>query len=30
MRDNGGAHRLYERMGLRSYRESLVRVVSRY
>jgi ribosomal protein S18 acetylase RimI-like enzyme len=28
MRDNAGAHRLYERMGFRSYRESVVRVVS--
>jgi ribosomal protein S18 acetylase RimI-like enzyme len=28
MRDNSGAHRLYERMGFRDYRESVVRVVS--
>ena len=29
MRDNSSAHRLYERMGFRDYRESVVRVVSR-
>jgi GNAT superfamily N-acetyltransferase len=29
MRDNSGARRLYERMGFRVYRESIVRVVSR-
>jgi GNAT superfamily N-acetyltransferase len=29
MRDNDGARRLYERMGFRIYRESVVRVVSR-
>jgi predicted GNAT family acetyltransferase len=29
MRDNIGARRLYERMGFRPYRESVVRVVSR-
>lgn len=28
MRDNGNARRLYERMGFRAYRESVVRVVS--
>jgi len=28
MRDNASAHRLYERMGFRDYRESVVRVVS--
>ena len=28
MRDNSGAHRLYERMGFRDYRESVVRVLS--
>ena len=28
MRDNGSAHRLYERMGFRDYRESVVRVIS--
>jgi ribosomal protein S18 acetylase RimI-like enzyme len=28
MRDNSGAHRLYERMGFRVYKESVVRVVS--
>jgi GNAT superfamily N-acetyltransferase len=28
MRDNSSAHRLYERMGFRNYRESVVRVVS--
>lgn len=28
MRSNGGAHGLYERMGFRDYRESVVRVVS--
>jgi len=28
MSDNKNAHRLYERMGFRDYRESLVRVVS--
>jgi GNAT superfamily N-acetyltransferase len=29
MRDNAGARRLYERMGFRDYRESVVRVISR-
>jgi ribosomal protein S18 acetylase RimI-like enzyme len=29
MRDNDRAHRLYERMGFRDYRECVVRVVSR-
>jgi len=29
MRDNSSAHRLYERMGFRVYRETVVRVVSR-
>jgi ribosomal protein S18 acetylase RimI-like enzyme len=29
MRDNPGAHRLYQRLGFRDYRESVVRVVSR-
>jgi ribosomal protein S18 acetylase RimI-like enzyme len=29
MRDNAGAHALYERMGFRDYKESVVRVVSR-
>jgi ribosomal protein S18 acetylase RimI-like enzyme len=29
MRDNSSAHRLYERMGFRIYRETVVRVVSR-
>ena len=29
MRDNAGAHRLYERMGFRDYRASVVRVVAR-
>jgi GNAT superfamily N-acetyltransferase len=29
MRDNGSAYRLYERMGFRVYRETIVRVVSR-
>jgi predicted GNAT family acetyltransferase len=29
MRDNGAARRLYERIGFREYRESVVRVVSR-
>jgi len=29
MRDNGNAHRLYQRMGFRDYRETVVRVVSR-
>jgi len=28
MRDNSGAHRLYERMGFRDYCETVVRVVS--
>ena len=28
MRDNNSAHRLYERMGFRDYRESVIRVVS--
>jgi ribosomal protein S18 acetylase RimI-like enzyme len=28
MRDNSGARRLYERMGFRNYRESVVRIVS--
>ena len=28
MRDNGNAHRLYERMGFRIYRESVIRVIS--
>ncbi|MGH8806548.1 MAG: GNAT family N-acetyltransferase [Noviherbaspirillum sp.] len=30
MRDNHGAHGLYQRMGFRDYRESVARVVSRY
>jgi predicted GNAT family acetyltransferase len=29
MRDNAGAHRLYERIGFRDYRASIVRVVAR-
>ncbi len=29
MRDNGNAHRLYERMGFRVHHEIVVRVVSR-
>ena len=28
MRDNSSAHRLYQRMGFRDYRESVVRVIS--
>jgi predicted GNAT family acetyltransferase len=29
MHDNANARRLYERMGFRDYRESVVRVISR-
>jgi predicted GNAT family acetyltransferase len=28
MHDNASAHRLYQRMGFRDYRESVVRVIS--